>query len=89
LFDKERLTNEDKSLFVNNFSLAKISLIKKHIHVYGMIANSYDQALILEDDAILCDSFLNKFNEYVKQVPADYDMVFIGDGCNLHIEKTR
>ena len=57
------------------------------MHVFGIIANSYDQALILEDDAILCDNFLNKFNDYVKQVPADYDMVFIGDGCGLHIEK--
>lgn len=89
LYDKDTLSSEDKAIFVDNFSTVKISLIKKHIHVYNIISSSHDQALILEDDAILCDDFLNKFNDYLKQVPSDYDMVFLGNGCNLHIEKHR
>lgn len=45
--------------------------------------------MIFEDDVILCDNFIDKLNNYISQLPADYDMLFIGDGCNLHIENHK
>jgi hypothetical protein len=32
---------------------------------------------------------MNKLNNYITQLPKDYDMLFIGDGCNLHIENHK
>ena len=65
------------------------SLVLKHFWVYYEIATKYDYALILEDDVILADNFVEILNKYMVELPADYDMLFIGDGCNLHIEKDK
>jgi hypothetical protein len=32
---------------------------------------------------------MNKLTNYMTQVPTDYDMVFIGDGCQLHIPTSQ
>jgi GR25 family glycosyltransferase involved in LPS biosynthesis len=66
-----------------------LSLMLKHFWVYKEILEKYDYALILEDDAILSDNFSKKLDLYMKQLPEDYDMLFIGDGCNFHIESHR
>jgi GR25 family glycosyltransferase involved in LPS biosynthesis len=58
-----------------------------HIYAYNQIKDNYDEALIFEDDIILCDNFITIFNYYLTQLPKDYDMLFIGNGCNLHIQK--
>jgi GR25 family glycosyltransferase involved in LPS biosynthesis len=86
LYDKDELTEIDRSLFVNNLSPRKISLLLKHIYTYKQIANFYEHALILEDDAILSDDFSSRLKMYVEQIPIDYDMVFLGDGCKFHIQ---
>jgi len=62
-----------------------VSLILKHFWVYKEISIKYDCALILEDDAILADNFVEILDKYMAELPADYDMLFIGDGCNLHM----
>lgn len=63
---------------------SEISLAIKHIEIYKKIANGSDPyALILEDDSVLCDNFLHKFEQYMLQVPSDFDMIFVSDGCNL------
>jgi GR25 family glycosyltransferase involved in LPS biosynthesis len=46
-------------------------------------------AIIFEDDVILSDNFTNILNNYITQLPENYDMLFIGDGANLHIEKHK
>jgi GR25 family glycosyltransferase involved in LPS biosynthesis len=72
--------------FERNKSLtpAEISLTLKYIKVYEKIANGNDDAaLIIEDDAILDDNFVNKFNTYYAETPSEYDMIFLGSGCNL------
>jgi GR25 family glycosyltransferase involved in LPS biosynthesis len=58
----------------------------KHNYVYKLIADNYESVLILEDYVILCDNFLEKISYYNFQLPKYYDMLFIGDGCNLYIE---
>jgi GR25 family glycosyltransferase involved in LPS biosynthesis len=54
-----------------------------------IVQNNYDSVLILEDDAILFDNFLNNFGKYMRCVPSDYDVLFINAGCNLHAYPTR
>ena len=86
-YDKDEITEEESNIFHSQFKKSSMSLSLKHFYVYKEIADKYDNALILEDDAILCDNFLEKLNLYISKIPINYDMLFIGDGCNLHIEK--
>lgn len=60
-----------------------------HFYAFEKIAEKYDNALILEDDVILSENFVNILQKYILETPKDYDMLFIGDGCNLHIEKNK
>ena len=87
-YDKDEITDHESSLFNTNYKKSTMSLHLKHNYVYNMIALT-DSALILEDDVILCDNFIDKLNNYITQLPEDFYMLFIGDGCNLHIEKNK
>ena len=84
-YDKESLTIDEIKQFSNALGLSTISLAKKHIEAWRLSTDRYQ--LILEDDAILDDDFINKLNSYISQLPKTYDMLFIGNGCNLHIPK--
>lgn len=90
-FDREKLTDEDLFKFdKTKLRLGTISLIKKQIHAMELIQNSiYNYNLVLEDDIILDKDFTSKLTTGLKQLPDDYDMLFIGDGCNLHIESSK
>lgn len=87
LYDKDSLTPAQLYKFEPNLKLSEISLFLKHIYVYHQIAYKYNEALILEDDAILGPNFLSTLNAYRQQLPLDYSLLFIGDGCNLHVPK--
>lgn len=66
---------------------SEISLEYKHIKIYeDIIKNNINTALVLEDDIILEDNFVSKFNFSLSMTPKDWDVIFIGSGCNLHIE---
>ena len=86
LFDKDEVHR-----YVTHTTLGKpkISLLLKHFFIYHQIAQKYDYALILEDDVILSDNFLKKLAHYQTQLPVDFDFLFIGNGCNLHIEDKK
>jgi len=87
-FNREDLTIENLNLFnTNKVKSSSISLIYKHIESWQQISNdnAHSFSLILEDDVILIDNFDEKLNEYIQQLPSNFDMLFIGDGCNLHI----
>ena len=84
---KENLTNEDKNMF-RNISDGEISVALHHIECYKRIVEeNVDYALILEDDIVLCNNFRQNLEHYIKELPSDWDMLFIGDGCGLHIDK--
>jgi GR25 family glycosyltransferase involved in LPS biosynthesis len=85
---KDILTTNDVKMF-KNISSAEISCALHHIECFKEIAEKYDYALILEDDVILCDDFAEKLKTYLTQLPPNWDMLFIGDGCNLHIPDFR
>ena len=88
-YDKDEITHYESNLFDTNYTKSTMSLHLKHNYVYNIIAENYECALIFEDDVILCDNFMDKLNNYITQLPKDYDMLFIGDGCNLHIENHK
>ena len=88
-YDKDEITDNESSLFDTNYKKSKMSLHLKHNYVYKIISDHYENALIFEDDIVLCDNFSATLNKYINQLPEDYDMLFIGDGCNLHIENHK
>ena len=67
-----------------------ISLATKWGKVIKIIADSDDvYALVLEDDALLCENFPKLFDKYLESTPSDWDMIYLGDGCNLHANYTE
>ena len=86
-YDKDEITESESIIFDKTYKKSTMSLHLKHNYIYNLIAENYDNALIFEDDVILSDNFIDKLNNYMHQLPKDWDMLFIGDGCNLHIEK--
>jgi GR25 family glycosyltransferase involved in LPS biosynthesis len=86
-YDREVMTCAEENRFTNNIPKASQSLILKHFSILQKIASlDNDYAMILEDDAILCNDFNNVLDKYLAQLPNDFDMFFIGNGADLHIE---
>jgi len=85
--DRDELHNQNISMFQENYSNSQIAILLSHFYAYKQISDKYENGLIFEDDVILSDNFINILDNYITQLPEDYDMLFIGDGCNFHIEK--
>ena len=88
-YDNEDLEDSDMLLFDKCMSKSMMSLMNKHFYAYKLISEKYEHALIFEDDVILNDNFIDILNNYITQLPENFDMLFIGDGCNLHIEEDK
>lgn len=88
-FDKDTITDEECPEFSRDYITKRrteLSIHLKHIYAFRLIVReNYDQALIFEDDVVLSNGFMSLLKLYMTQLPKDYDMLFIGDGCNLHI----
>ena len=68
----------------NRMSAAEKSLALKHAWVVqDMYKNGYESVLVLEDDAVLCNDFVEYFNRYKQQLPADWDIGWAGSCFNL------
>ena len=87
--DRDELHDQNISMFQDNYSKSQIAISLSHFYAYKQICEKYDNGLIFEDDVILSDNFTDIFNKYITHLPDDYDMLFIGDGCNLHIESHK
>jgi len=87
--DRDELDKQNIDVFQENYSNSQIAISLSHFYAYKEISEKYENALILEDDVVLSDQFTHKFNLYMNNLPEDYDMLFIGDGCNLHIEANK
>jgi GR25 family glycosyltransferase involved in LPS biosynthesis len=67
---------------------SEFSLCFKHLKIYeDIIANNIKTSLVLEDDVVLNENFINNFNLNISMTPRDWDFIFIGSGCDLHIDK--
>ena len=83
--DRDNLVDIDKSLFSVDYPTREIAITSSHFEAYKKIAESYDEALILEDDIIMDENFSELFTKYLDQLPKTFDQLYIGDGCKLHI----
>lgn len=64
----------------------ELSLVVKHYRAYELIVeNSYETALVLEDDVVFCEDFSRYFNDFLEGTPKDWDMIFVGSGAGLRI----
>ena len=99
--DKEDINRDNLKEFINinkpldlegihknrTLRLSEISLILKHRECWlDIVKNDYKSALVLEDDVLLCDDFTNRFNIQIKNISEDFDIIWVGSCCNLHIE---
>lgn len=65
---------------------SEISLVFKHVLTLKKIKEEQTQtALILEDDVVFEDNFEENFNKQLDNSPSDFDFIFPGSGCNLHV----
>ena len=87
--DRDELYTHNISMFQENYNNCQIAISLSHFYAYKQISDKYDNGLIFEDDVILSDNFTDILSKYITQLPKNYDMLFIGDGCNLHIEKHK
>jgi GR25 family glycosyltransferase involved in LPS biosynthesis len=88
-FNKDEITYDESNVFSSSYNKSTMSLHLKHNYAYKLIAEYHDLALIVEDDVFFCDNFVSILNIYMYQLPKDFDMLFIGDGCDFHIENNR
>jgi glycosyl transferase family 25 len=84
--DRDELNGQPIHIFKKNYSTSQIAIFLSHFYAYQQISKYYNCGLIFEDDIILSDNFTNILKKYMNDLPTNYDMLFIGDGCNLHIE---
>ena len=86
-YDREIVSTETIHSYINNLQLtiAERCVGIAHIETYKkIIENNYKFCLILEDDIILTDNFIDKLNKYLECMPNDLDLGFLVDGCNFH-----
>ena len=84
-YTKEKLECEIYEVKRSGFKLGKsmtkgaYGLCQSLLDIYKKnIINKYGNILICEDDCIFVKDFENKFNEYIKNLPQDWDMVHFG-----------
>jgi GR25 family glycosyltransferase involved in LPS biosynthesis len=92
---RKYMTNVDKPLGLGGIHenrtlrLSELSLILKHNYVFeDMIKNNYESVLVLEDDVLFVEDFINKFNNQIKDAELDYDLIWVGTCCNLKYPNT-
>jgi GR25 family glycosyltransferase involved in LPS biosynthesis len=84
-FDGQHPCEEDpreQELFHQNFVFINPGIrgcFLAHLRIYREIVDKgFDYAFIMEDDAIFCDHFLEKFHQVVREIPNDASLVYIG-----------
>lgn len=72
----ENSQNSERSLALKHTSILK-----------DIFKNQYKISLILEDDVTLCGNFVEYCNFFMKQLPDDWDIAWVGSCLNLHEPK--
>jgi hypothetical protein len=84
-YQRENLTDETKTHYfkLNNLNSSQICITIEHIETYREIINSCQDEnewyLILEDDSIFCDNFIDKLNFCLENIPNDAEYLDICD----------
>lgn len=84
--DRDEIPKDVLPFFADNYEKPLIAIALSHFHAYKQIVEKHDHALILEDDVVLDECFTEKLNQYLDELPPNYDMLFIGDGAFLHMD---
>jgi GR25 family glycosyltransferase involved in LPS biosynthesis len=63
----------------------QMAITLSHLYAYREIASGHPFGLVLEDDARFDEKLSANIAECMAQLPANWDMLFIGDGSKLHI----
>ena len=79
-YDREKLSENDTVYFdKNKLRMGEISLFLKHIKAMKNIIDSKKEyGIIMEDDVIFKDNFINNFNELTKTLPETFDIIYTG-----------
>ena len=93
VIDELELAKKFPNLFSDKngqkLSRAEISLVMKHYTAFqDVLKNTHQNVVVFEDDIILCDDFDIKLNRYINQLPDNYDILWIGTCCNLHVTQS-
>jgi len=60
-----------------------VGLLKSHVGIMkDALDNKYDTIAIFEDDVIFCDDFDERFDYYIKNLPKDWQVAYLG--CHFH-----
>lgn len=79
-FEFERYSAVDGELLVQHPLLKQgaCGCLQSHLDILKTIVNNnLNNVLIFEDDTVFLDEFKN-FNEYIKQLPQNWDMLYFG-----------
>ena len=61
---------------------SEVAVTIAHIEAYKMIIeNGWNYAMVIEDDAVFLDGFAETFCRNFCLTPADWDLIFFGNGC--------
>ena len=83
--DRETLTSAMTGAAASG-SLSMNSVIFKHLVAFRTAAESPgSHHLVLEDDVTLVDGFLDKLAICLDELPADWDMLFVGSGQGMPV----
>lgn len=92
--DGSKLNNNELNNYTTNIGrlIASDSMIGcgiSHINLWKKIVKEkINKCLILEDDFIFIDNFLNKFNNIINKAPIEYDILFLTDNI-IHNKNLR
>ena len=68
----------------NTLNMPEVSLSLKHRYIMSsVVENEIPDALVFEDDCILQDNFIEKFNHYKSQLLDDWDLLFVGGDSQI------
>lgn len=93
-YDRDTLTKKEASIFkwawlfwpfMSAQKRASFAITLSHIYCWKTVADRHEYGLILEDDAVLEKNFKSTLESYIRQLPAEWDMLFLSDACGFHI----
>lgn len=65
---------------------SEVAVTIAHIEAYKMIIeNGWNYAMVIEDDAVFLDGFAETFCRNFCLTPADWDLIFFGNGCGYRV----
>lgn len=85
--DKIALLNssyvDDKTIW-HGLKNSEICIAEQMFRIYRLVAKSNNQlCLILEDDFVLTENFNHYLNEFLNNLPNDFDCIFMSSCCDL------